>query len=118
MKCGSAIGGNYTELMRQQKNHLRANFPYQRLLSEERLMQEIRSRRLFVYIQCDLKVPEHLKASFGNFSPFFINTMIDERICRKERDYVTTKKKTHVKLPHKKWNYHHSLKIILVAAGS
>ena len=29
------------------KNHLRANFPYQRPVGEERLMQEIRSRRLF-----------------------------------------------------------------------
>ena len=44
------------------KNHLRANFPYQRPLSEERLMQEIRSRKSFGYVQCSLKVPEHLKA--------------------------------------------------------
>ena len=58
------------------KNHLRANFPYQRPLSEERLMQEIRNRRLFGYIQCDLKVPEHLKAYFANFHPIFKNTVV------------------------------------------
>ena len=39
-------------------------------------MQEIKSRRLFGYIQCDLKVPEHLKAYFANFSPIFKNTVV------------------------------------------
>ena len=39
-------------------------------------MQEIRSRRLFGYIQCDLKVPEHLKAYFANFPPIFKNTVV------------------------------------------
>ena len=58
------------------KNHLRAIFPYQRSLSEERLMQEIRSRRLFGYVQCDLKVPEHLKAYFANFPPILKNTVL------------------------------------------
>ena len=58
------------------KNHLRANFPYQRPLSEERLMQEIESRRLFGYVQCDLKVLEHLKAYFANFPPIFKNNVV------------------------------------------
>ena len=58
------------------KNHLRAKFPYQRPLSEERLMQENRSRRLLGYVQCDLKVPEHLKAYFANFPPIFKNTVV------------------------------------------
>ena len=53
------------------KNHLRANFPYQRSLSEERLMQEIKCGKLFRYVQCDLKVPEHLRAYFANFPPIF-----------------------------------------------
>ena len=34
---------------------LRANCPYQQPLSEERLMQEIKSPSLFSYFQCDLK---------------------------------------------------------------
>ena len=52
------------------KNHLRADFPYQQPLSEERLMQEIKSGRLFGYVQCDLKAPEHLKSHFANFPQF------------------------------------------------
>ena len=47
-KCGTAIGGSYTELT--VKNHVRSNFPYQRPLSGERLMQKIKSRRLFGYV--------------------------------------------------------------------
>ena len=70
---------NWWELYRTDatvKNHLRANFPYQRPLSEERLMQEIRIRRLFGYIQCNLKVPEHLKQYFANFPPIFKKTVV------------------------------------------
>ena len=52
------------------ENHLRVSFSYQRPLIEERLMQEIKSGRLFGYVQCDLKVPEHLKAYFANFPQF------------------------------------------------
>ena len=57
-------------------NHLRANFPYQRPLSEERLLQKIKSRKLYGYVQCDLKIPVHLKACFANFPPIFINTVV------------------------------------------
>ena len=39
-------------------------------------MQEVKSRRLFGYVQCDLKVPEQLKAYFANFSPIFKNTVV------------------------------------------
>ena len=53
------------------KNHLRATFRYQRPLIGERLMQEIKSRKLFGYVQYDLKVPEHLKAYFANFPQTF-----------------------------------------------
>ena len=62
------------------KNHPRAKFLYQRSLGEERLMQEIKSRRLFGYVQCDLKVPEDLKAYFANFPPIFKNTVV----CRND----------------------------------
>ena len=58
------------------KNHLRANFPCQRPLSGERLMQMIKSRMLFGYVQCDLKVPEHLRAYFANVRPIFENTVV------------------------------------------
>ena len=70
---------NWWELYRTDatvRNHFRANFPYHRPLSEEWLMQEITSRRLFDYVQCDLKVPEHFEAYFVNFRPFFKNTVV------------------------------------------
>ena len=65
---------NWLELYRTDatvKNHLPANFPYQRPLSEKQLMQDNKSRKLFGYVQCDLKVPEHLKAYFADFPPNF-----------------------------------------------
>ena len=37
-------------------------------------MQKI--KRLFRYVQCDLKVPEHLNAYFANFPPIFKNTVL------------------------------------------
>ena len=70
---------NWWELYRTDataKTHLRANFPYQRPLSEEQLMQKIKSGKLFGYVQCDLKVPEHLKAYIANFPPIFKNTVV------------------------------------------
>ena len=70
---------NWWELYRTDatvKNHLRTSFPYQRPLSEERLMQEIKSRKLFGSHQCDIKVPEHLKAYLANFPPIFKNTVV------------------------------------------
>ena len=39
-------------------------------------MQEMKRRKLFGYVQCDLKVPEHLKAYFANFPPMFKNTVV------------------------------------------
>ena len=39
-------------------------------------MQEIKSRKLFGYFQCDLKVPEHLKAYFVNFFSIFKRTIV------------------------------------------
>ena len=39
-------------------------------------MQKIKSGRLFGYVQCDLKVPEHLKAYFGNFPPSLKDTVV------------------------------------------
>ena len=76
---------NWLELYRTDatvKNHLRANFSYQRLLSEGRLMQEIKCQKLFGYVQCDLKVPEHLKAYIANFPPIFKITVVSRNDIR------------------------------------
>ena len=58
------------------KSHLRENFPYKRLLSEEQLLQAIIDERLFGYVQCDNEVPEHLRDYFSNFPPIFKNTAV------------------------------------------
>ena len=39
-------------------------------------MQDIKSGRLFGYVQCDLKVSEHLRAYFANLPPIFKNTVV------------------------------------------
>ena len=58
------------------KNHLRASFPYQRLPAKNDSCKRIKVERFFGYVQCDLKVPEHLKAYFPNSPPTFKNTVV------------------------------------------
>ena len=52
------------------KEHLRGSFPYKRPLREERLLEQIRSVKLFGYVQSDIEVPEELKKNFAKFPPF------------------------------------------------
>ena len=40
------------------------------------MLEEIRSGKLFGYVQCDIEVPEELKKNFAIFPPFFKNTNI------------------------------------------
>ena len=56
------------------KEHLRESFPYKRPLREESLLEQIRSGKLFGYVQCDIEVPEKLKENFAMFPPIFKNT--------------------------------------------
>ena len=118
---------NWWELYRTDasvKNHLRTNFAWQRPLSEERLMQEIKSRRLFGYVQCDLKVPEYLKAYFANFPPIFKKTVVSRYyIGDLMKKYAEKKGLCHnqeecsYQASTWKWNHHHSPTIILLAFG-
>ena len=39
-------------------------------------MQEIKSQKLFGYVQCDFKLPERLRACFANFPPTFKSTVV------------------------------------------
>ena len=55
------------------KQHLRKSFPYKRPLREESLLEQIRSGKLFGYVQCDIEVLEVLKRKFANFRPIFKN---------------------------------------------
>ena len=58
------------------KSHLRKNSPLRRPLSEEGLLQGAIDGRLFVYVQCDIEVLEHLRDYFFNFPPLFKNTAV------------------------------------------
>ena len=51
------------------KQHLRESFPYKRPLREESPLEQIRSGKLFGYVQCDIEVPEELKKEFVIFNP-------------------------------------------------
>ena len=52
------------------------SFPNKRPLREESLLEQIRSSKLFGYVQCDIEVPEELKEKFANFPPIFENTNV------------------------------------------
>ena len=55
------------------QNHVKTNFPYKRPLSTDSLLEKIKNRSLFSYVQCDLIVPGELKPTFSNFPPIFKN---------------------------------------------
>ena len=55
---------------------MRESFPYKRPLREESLLEQIRSGKLFGYVQCDIEVPEELKEKFANFPPIFKKTNV------------------------------------------
>ena len=58
------------------KEQLRESFPYKRPLSEESLFEQIRSSKLFGYVQCDIEVPEVLKKNLASFPPISKNTNV------------------------------------------
>ena len=58
------------------KEHLRESFPYKRPLKDETLLEQMKSGKLFRYVQCDIEVPEELKKKLANFPPIFKNTNV------------------------------------------
>ena len=58
------------------KEHLRKSFTYKRPLREKTLLEQIKSGKLFGYVQCDIEVPEELKKKFANSPPIFKNTNV------------------------------------------
>ena len=60
------------------KQHIREHFPYRRSLAAEQLLEEIKKGNLFGYVQCDIEVPEKLRANFANFPPIFKNTLVSK----------------------------------------
>ena len=64
------------------KQHIREHFPYRRSLATEQLLEEIKEGKLFGYVQCDIEVPENLRANFANFPPKFKNTLVSKSDIR------------------------------------
>ena len=60
------------------KQHIREHFPYRRSLAAEQLLEEIKKEKLFGYVQCNIEVPENLRANFANFPPIFKNTLVSK----------------------------------------
>ena len=58
------------------KQHIREHFPHRRSLEAEQLLEEIKEGKLFGYVQCDIEVPEKLRANFANFPQRFKNTLV------------------------------------------
>ena len=60
------------------KLHIRENFPYRRSITEEQLLERIKKGNVFGYVQCDVEVPENLRANFANFPPVFKNILVSK----------------------------------------
>ena len=60
------------------EQHTREHFPYRRSVAAEQLSEEIKKGMLFGYVQCDIEVPESLRANFANFPPIFKNTLVSK----------------------------------------
>ena len=58
--------------------HIRKNFPHRRSLTEHQLLEGIKKGNFFGYVQCDIEVPENLRANFANFPPIFKNTLVSK----------------------------------------
>ena len=60
------------------KLHIRENIPYRWSLTEHQLLEGIKKKNLFGYVQCDIEVPENLRANFANFPPIFKNNLVSK----------------------------------------
>ena len=58
------------------KEHLGESFPYKRPLTEDKLLEQIGSGKLFGDMQCGVEMPGELKKIFANFPPIFESTNV------------------------------------------
>ena len=55
-------------------------FLYSRSLKQHQLLENIKSGKLFGYVQCDVEVSDKLKPPhFSDFPPLFRNTLVDRK---------------------------------------
>ena len=60
------------------KLYIRENFPYRQSLKEQQLLEGKNKGNLFGYAQCEIEVPENLRANFANFPPIFKNILVSK----------------------------------------
>ena len=60
------------------KLHIRESFSDRRSLTEHQLLEGIRKGNFFGYVQCDIEVPEFLRANFADFPVQFKNTLVSK----------------------------------------
>ena len=58
--------------------HIREHFPSRRSFAAVQLLEEIKTGKLFGYMQCDIEVGENLRSNFDNFPPIFKNTLVSK----------------------------------------
>ena len=60
------------------KLHIRQILPHRRSLTEQQLLEGIKKENLLGYVQCDIELPEILKANFANCPPIFRKTLVSK----------------------------------------
>ena len=53
------------------KEQLRESIPYKRPMRQQQFLVNTKSGAFFGYVQCNIKVPEHLREQFAKFPPLF-----------------------------------------------
>ena len=101
------------------KQHIRENFPHRRSLAAQQLLEDIKTGKLFGYVQCDIEVAEILRLNFDNFPPIFKNTSVSKNdIGDLMKNYAeeiilfSTSENVDVQLSITKWNTYDSSDVV------
>ena len=70
------LGGKTIEEWLSQKEHFQfTRTPYRRM-SVSKLLDDVKSKKFFGTVECDVEVPERLREKFAEFQPLFKNTEV------------------------------------------
>ena len=92
------------------KLHIRENFPCRRSVTEHQPLEGINKGNFFGYVQCDIEVPENVRANFPNSPPIFKKTLVSKNdighLMLKKK--FSTSENVDIKLLVTKWNTYSS----------
>ena len=109
------------------KAHLIESLPYKHALRQNQLLDKIRSGALFGYVQCDIKVQEHLWKKIASFPTILKNThackqdigpLRQEGVCWKEGFNFPIAENPNFLLWANQWHHHYSLATNLRKTGT